>query len=148
MVEWLKIAVDALERVKEELQAMENRPIEAPEAPPIKIEFSDEYKKYEACLRAARQEMPFAFLTKRMAINYYEERQRKSFDKNAQFITHDLVQQVEDVRVQLKQWVTDRYEQEAAPSAAQSQFRETGAEKGLLDNNDRLCRPTDPSPGC
>ena len=148
MVEWLKIAVDALERVKEELQAMENRPIEAPEAPPIKIEFSDEYKKYEACLRAARQEMPFAFLTKRIAINYYEERQRKSFDKNAQFITHDLVQQVEDVRVQLKQWVTDRYEQEAARRLLNPNSGRQVQEKGLLGQHDRLCRPTDPSPGC
>ena len=134
MVEWLKIAVPALERVKEELQAMENRHIEAPEAPPIKIEFSDEYNKYEALLRAARQEMPFAFLTKRIAINHYEERKRKSFDQNAQLITRDLVQQVEAVRDQLKQWVTDRYEQEAARRLLNPNSGRHEQEKGLLDN--------------
>ena len=134
MVEWLKIAVPALERVKEELQAMENRHIEAPEAPPIKIEFSDEYNKYEALLRAARQEMPFAFLTKRIAINHYEERKRKSFDQNAQLITRDLVQQVEAVRDQLKQWVTDRYEQEAARRLLNPNSGRHEQGKGLLDN--------------
>ncbi len=134
MVEWLKIAVDALERVKEELQAMENRPIEAPEAPPIPIEFSDEYNKYEALLRAARQEMPFAVLTKRIAINYYEERKRKSFDQNAQLFTRNLEQQVEAVRDQLKQWVTDRYEQEAARRLLNPNSGRHEQEKGLLDN--------------
>ena len=113
---------------------MENRHIEAPEAPSIKIEFSDEYKKYEARLRAARQEMPFAFLTKRIAINYYEERKRKSFDQNAQFITRNLVQQVEAVRDQLKQWVTDRYEQEAARRLLNPNSGGQVQEKGLLDN--------------
>ena len=77
MVEWLKIAVPVLERVKEELQAMENRHIEAPEAPPIKIEFSEDYEKYEARLKAAREEMPFAFWTKRIAINHYEGRKKQ-----------------------------------------------------------------------
>ncbi len=134
MVEWLKIAVPALERVKEELQAMENRHIEAPEAPPIKIEFSDEYNKYEALLRAARQEMPFAFLTKRIAINHYQERKRKSFNQNAQLITRNLVEQVEAVRDQLKQWVTDRYEQEAARRLLNPNSGRHKQEKGLLDN--------------
>ena len=134
MVEWLKIAVPALERVKEELQDMENRHIEAPEAPPVKIEFPDEYKKYEARLRAARQEMPFAFLTKRIAINHYEERKRKTFDQNAQLITRDLVQQVEAVRDQLRQWVTDRYEQEAARRLLNPNSGRQMQENGLLDN--------------
>ena len=134
MVEWLKIAVDVLERVKNELQAMENRHIEAPEAPPLPIEFSDEYNKYEALLRAARQEMPFAFLTKRIAINHYEERKRKSFDQNAQLITRDLVQQVGAVRDQLKQWVTDRFEQEAACQLLDPDSERQVQEKGLLDS--------------
>ena len=134
MVEWLKITVPVLERIKEELQAIENRHIEAPEAPPIKIEFSDEYNKYEALLRAARQEMPFAFLTKRIAINHYEERKRRSFDQNAQLITRDLVQQVEAVRDQLKQWVTARYKQEAARRLLNPNSGRHEQEKGLIDN--------------
>jgi hypothetical protein len=134
MVEWLKIAVRELERIKEELQAKENQDIEAPEAPSREIEFSEDYEKYEALLKSAREEMPFAFLTKRIAINHYEERKRKSFDQNAQLITRDLVQQVEAVRDQLKQWVSDRYEQEAARRLLNPNSGRHEQEKGLLDN--------------
>ena len=134
MVEWLKIAVLELERIKEELQARENQDIEALEAPSLEIEFSEDYEKYEARLRAAREEMPFAFWTKRIAINHYEGRKKQSLRQNAQLITHNLVQQVEAVEEQLKEWVTARYKQEAARRLLNPNSGGQVQEKGLLDN--------------
>ena len=134
MVKWLGIATEALEQVRGELQDMANRSIEALEAPKIKIEFSDEYEKYNARLRAVREEMPFALLTKRIAIGHYQERVRNSFNRNAQLITRDLVQQVEAVRDQLKQWVSEHYEQEAARRLLNPNSGDQEEEKGLIDN--------------
>jgi hypothetical protein len=134
MVEWLKIAVRELERIKEELQAKENQDIEAPEAPSREIEFSEDYEKYEALLKSAREEMPFAFLTKRIAINHYKGRKKQSLKQSAELITRNLVQQVKDVEKQLKEWVTARYEQEAARRLLNPNSGGQVQEKGLLDN--------------
>ena len=134
MVEWLKIAVLELERIKEELQARENQDIEAPEAPSLEIEFSEDYEKYEARLKAAREEMPFARWTKKIAIDHYERRKKQSLKQNAELITRNLVQQVKAVEKQLKEWVTARYEQEAARRLLNPNSGEQVQEKGLLDN--------------
>lgn len=134
MVEWLKIAVLELERIKEELQARENQDIEAPEAPSLEIEFSEDYEKYEARLKAAREEMPLALWTKRIAINHYEGRKKQSLKQNAKLITRNLVEQVKAVEKQLKEWVTARYEQEAARRLINPNSGGQVQEKGLLDN--------------
>lgn len=134
MVEWLKIAVLELERIKKELQARENQDIKAPEAPSREIEFSEDYEKYEDLLKSAREEMPFAFLTKRIAINHYKGRKKQSLKQSAERITHNLVQQVKEVEKQLKEWVSARYEQEAARRLLNPNPGGQVEEGGLLDN--------------
>lgn len=113
MVDFLRYALEAMERVRAEVDAVAAQPLSDPEAQEIGINLADDVRRYNAMLDESR-DMRLAWQTKRIAITYYKEQIRKAFGQSARVITRDLVRQVEAVRAQLKEWVRNRYRKEAA----------------------------------
>ncbi|NKB71913.1 MAG: hypothetical protein GKR89_32965 [Candidatus Latescibacteria bacterium] len=133
VIAFLEVATRELECIKKELQDLAAQNLPIPESVSVDVKLSGEYDTYKTRLRQA-QDLTLAWQTKKIAVNFYQEKLSRAMRESAKKITNDLVSQVEAVRDQLKQWVRDRYRQEVAARILDPRQVGQRSEQGLIDD--------------